>query len=50
MGSGMYRVYAVRYAHRATTSSSGAPELIVSGHDPLVLERLRRVADGIVEF
>lgn len=29
---------------------AGAPELIVPGHDPLVLERLRRVADGIVEL
>jgi glyoxylase-like metal-dependent hydrolase (beta-lactamase superfamily II) len=27
-----------------------APELVVPGHDPLVLERLRRVADGIVEL
>jgi glyoxylase-like metal-dependent hydrolase (beta-lactamase superfamily II) len=29
---------------------AGAPELVVPGHDPLVLERLRRVADGIVEL
>jgi glyoxylase-like metal-dependent hydrolase (beta-lactamase superfamily II) len=27
-----------------------ARELIVPGHDPLVLERLRPVADGIVEL
>ena len=27
-----------------------APDLILPGHDPLVLERLRRVADGIVEL
>jgi glyoxylase-like metal-dependent hydrolase (beta-lactamase superfamily II) len=29
---------------------AGAPELIVPGHDPLVLERLRPVAEGIVEL
>lgn len=29
---------------------AAAPELIVPGHDPLVLERLRPVADGIVEL
>ena len=29
---------------------AGAPELVIPGHDPLVLERLRRVADGIVEL
>ncbi len=29
---------------------ASAPELIVPGHDPLVLERLRPVADGIVEL
>jgi glyoxylase-like metal-dependent hydrolase (beta-lactamase superfamily II) len=27
-----------------------APDLVVPGHDPLVLERLRAVADGIVEL
>ena len=26
------------------------PELILPGHDPLVMERLRKVADGIVEL
>jgi glyoxylase-like metal-dependent hydrolase (beta-lactamase superfamily II) len=26
------------------------PELVIPGHDPLVLDRLRRVADGIVEL
>lgn len=29
---------------------AGAPELVIPGHDPLVLDRLRRVADGIVEL
>lgn len=29
---------------------AAAPELIVPGHDPLVLERLRTVADGIVQL
>ncbi|HVQ77973.1 MAG TPA: N-acyl homoserine lactonase family protein [Candidatus Binatia bacterium] len=29
---------------------AGAPDLIVPGHDPLVLERLRPVSDGIVEL
>ena len=29
---------------------ASAPELIVPGHDPLVLQRLRPVADGIVEL
>ncbi len=29
---------------------ASAPELIVPGHDPLVLERLKPVADGIVEL
>ena len=29
---------------------AGAAELVIPGHDPLVLERLRRVADGIVEL
>jgi glyoxylase-like metal-dependent hydrolase (beta-lactamase superfamily II) len=29
---------------------ASAPELIVPGHDPLILERLRPVTDGIVEL
>ena len=29
---------------------AGDEELVIPGHDPLVLERLRRVADGIVEL
>ena len=38
MTSSAYRIYA------------GAPELILPGHDPLVLERLEKVGDGIVEL
>ncbi|HET7876548.1 MAG TPA: N-acyl homoserine lactonase family protein, partial [Methylomirabilota bacterium] len=29
---------------------ASAPELVIPGHDPLVLERLRRAGDGIVEL
>jgi glyoxylase-like metal-dependent hydrolase (beta-lactamase superfamily II) len=29
---------------------ASAPELIIPGHDPLVLERLKKVGDGIVEL
>ena len=29
---------------------ASVPELIIPGHDPLVLERLKRVGDGIVEL
>lgn len=29
---------------------AGSPELILPGHDPLVLERLKRVGEGIVEL
>ena len=41
---GMYRAFE-RIRERA-----GAPDLIVPGHDPLVLERLKPVADGIVSL
>jgi glyoxylase-like metal-dependent hydrolase (beta-lactamase superfamily II) len=40
----MYRAFE-RIRERA-----GAPDLIVPGHDPLVLERLKPVADGIVSL
>lgn len=36
--------------HARIRQVASAPELIVPGHDPLVLERLKRVADGIVEL
>ena len=36
--------------HQRIRELAAAPELIVPGHDPLVLERLNRVADGIVEL
>jgi glyoxylase-like metal-dependent hydrolase (beta-lactamase superfamily II) len=36
--------------HERIREIASAPELIVPGHDPLVLERLTRVADGIVEL
>jgi hypothetical protein len=29
---------------------ASSPDLILPGHDPLVLERLKRVGDGIVEM
>ena len=32
------------------TELAAAPELILPGHDPLVLERLRKIGDGIVEL
>jgi hypothetical protein len=35
--------------HARIREVASAPELIVPGHDPLVLERLRRVGEGIVE-
>jgi len=41
---GMYRAF------DRIRELASAPELILPGHDPLVLERLRRVADGIVEL
>ena len=41
---GMYRAF------DRIRELAGAPELVVPGHDPLVLERLRRVAEGIVEL
>jgi glyoxylase-like metal-dependent hydrolase (beta-lactamase superfamily II) len=41
---GMYRAF------DRIEELADAPELVLPGHDPLVLERLRRVADGIVEL
>lgn len=41
---GMYRAF------DRIRELADAPDLIVPGHDPLVLERLRPVADGIVEL
>jgi glyoxylase-like metal-dependent hydrolase (beta-lactamase superfamily II) len=41
---GMYRAF------DRIEELTDAPELVLPGHDPLVLERLRRVADGIVEL
>jgi glyoxylase-like metal-dependent hydrolase (beta-lactamase superfamily II) len=35
-------------AFRCIRALADAPDLIVPGHDPLVLERLRSVAPGIV--
>lgn len=37
-------------AFRRLRELASAPELIVPGHDPLVLERLHKVGDGIVEL
>lgn len=37
-------------AFRRLRELASAPELIVPGHDPLVLDRLRKVGDGIVEL
>jgi glyoxylase-like metal-dependent hydrolase (beta-lactamase superfamily II) len=37
-------------AHQRIREIAASPALIVPGHDPLVLERLTRVADGIVEL
>ncbi len=36
--------------HTRIREIASAPELIVPGHDPLVLERLTRVTDGIVQL
>ena len=36
--------------HARIREIASAPELIVPGHDPLVLERLKRVGEGIVEL
>ena len=36
--------------HERIREVASAPELIVPGHDPFVLERLNRVGDGIVEL
>ena len=41
---GMYRAF------DRIRELAGDEELVIPGHDPLVLERLRRVADGIVEL
>ena len=41
---GMYRAF------EQIRERAGAPDLIVPGHDPLVLERLKPVADGIVSL
>jgi glyoxylase-like metal-dependent hydrolase (beta-lactamase superfamily II) len=36
--------------HERIRELASSPELILPGHDPLVLQRLHRVADGIVEL
>jgi hypothetical protein len=36
--------------HARIRDLATSPDLIVPGHDPLVLERLTRVADGIVQL
>ena len=36
--------------HQRIRQIASSPDLIVPGHDPLVLERLHRVAEGIVEL
>jgi glyoxylase-like metal-dependent hydrolase (beta-lactamase superfamily II) len=41
------RMYSAFDKIRALASS---PDLVLPGHDPLVLERLKRVGDGIVEM
>ncbi len=41
---GMYRAF------DRIRELAGADDLVIPGHDPLVLERLTRVADGIVEL
>jgi glyoxylase-like metal-dependent hydrolase (beta-lactamase superfamily II) len=41
---GMYRAF------DRIEELAGAADLVIPGHDPLVLERLTRVADGIVEL
>jgi glyoxylase-like metal-dependent hydrolase (beta-lactamase superfamily II) len=41
---GMYRAF------ERIGEEASAPELVVPGHDPLVLERLRPVGDGIVDL
>jgi glyoxylase-like metal-dependent hydrolase (beta-lactamase superfamily II) len=38
------------HAFERLSELASAPELIIPGHDPLVLERLKRVGDGIVEL
>lgn len=38
------------HAFRRLRELATAPDLIIPGHDPLVLERLRPVGDGIVEL
>ncbi|HEV8675489.1 MAG TPA: N-acyl homoserine lactonase family protein [Methylomirabilota bacterium] len=38
------------HAFQRLAELAAAPELILPGHDPLVLERLRKVGDGIVEL
>ena len=41
---GMYRAF------DTIGDLASSPELVIPGHDPLVLERLRKVGDGIVEL
>ncbi|MBV8715429.1 MAG: N-acyl homoserine lactonase family protein [Chloroflexi bacterium] len=36
--------------HQRIRETASSPDLILPGHDPLVLQRLTRVADGIVEL
>ena len=38
------------HAFRRIRALAASPELILPGHDPLVLEKLRKVGDGIVEL
>jgi glyoxylase-like metal-dependent hydrolase (beta-lactamase superfamily II) len=41
---GMYRAFDAIHA------LASSPDLVIPGHDPLVLERLKKVGDGIVEL
>jgi glyoxylase-like metal-dependent hydrolase (beta-lactamase superfamily II) len=40
----------VYHAFQRLYDLASAPELILPGHDPLVLERLKKIGDGIVEL
>ena len=41
---GMYRAF------DTIRDLASSPDLVIPGHDPLVLERLKKVGDGIVEL
>src|SRR4029450_1365798 len=41
---GMYRAF------DTIRELASSPEMVIPGHDPLVLERLKKVGDGIVEL